>query len=286
VNLVHRLAATADVALERFEHAAGVPHRDPERERARGHGIHLVVSGSFRLRLDAGWQLLTPDRLYVSVPGREFSCAHDEEYPIDRCLSVRFGEEAIESLRGAGARSEGAAVRALSNRRADLRRRLEGLGPGDAARLEAIAGALYWTLGAEPTPRPLYRERQLTWYATRVDRARELIECCYEEDLSLARLAREVGMSLFAFARVFAELVGETPHRYLVAVRLREAARRLRAGQPVTEVAHAVGYGSLGHFISSFRRAFGATPSRFARSREAEPAPERGVVRDRGRWAR
>jgi len=286
VNVVHRLAATADVALERFEHADDVPHRDPERERSRGHGIHLVISGSFRLRLDAEWQLLTPDRLYVSVPGREFSCAHDEEYPVDRCLSVRFGEEAIESLRGAGARGEGAPVRPLSNRRADLRRRLEGLGAGEAARLEALAGALYWTLGAEPPRRPLYRERQLAWYASRVDRARELIECRYEEDLSLALLAREVGMSLYSFARVFTELAGETPHRYLVAVRLREAVRRLRAGQPVTEVAHAVGFGSLGHFISTFRRAFGTTPSRFARSHEAIPALEPGVVRDRWRWAR
>ena len=93
-------------------------------------------------------------------------------------------------------------------------------------------------------------------------------------------------MSLYSFARVFTELAGETPHRYLVAVRLREAVRRLRAGQPVTEVAHAVGFGSLGHFISTFRRAFGTTPSRFARSHEAIPALEPGVVRDRWRWAR
>jgi AraC-like DNA-binding protein len=147
-------------------------------------------------------------------------------------------------------------------------------------RFEHPAGELYWALGAEPPRRPLCGDRQLAWYAARVDRARELIESRFDEDLSLARLAREVGMSLYSFARVFAELAGETPHRYLVGVRLHEAARRLSAGQPVTEVAHVVGYGSLGHFISSFRRAFGATPSRFARSRTPlPPRPGRGAAR-------
>lgn len=272
--------------LERFEHAACEPHRDPERERSTGHGIHFVTAGSFRLRFDGAWRRMTADQLFVGVPGLEFSCSHDEECPLDRCLSVVFAETAIESLRAAGAGPAGTPIRRLSNRRADLRRRLEGLGPHETARLEALAGELYWTLGCEASPRPLYGERQLAWYAARVDRARELIESSYAEDLSLSRLAREVGMSLYSFARVFAELAGDTPHRYLVAVRLREAARRLRAGEPVTEVAHAVGYGSLGHFIASFRRAFGATPSRFARSREAVPARAAGVARERWRWSR
>ncbi len=88
----------------------------------------------------------------------------------------------------------------------------------------------------------------------------------FAEPLSLSRMAREVGMSLYPFARLFAELEGETPHRFLVGVRLQEAARRLRAGGRVTDVCFAVGFGSLSHFTTTFRREYGAPPSEFRRS--------------------
>ncbi len=66
------------------------PHRDPERERAEGHAVNFVCSGSFRVRTDDAWRAVTPDCLFVTTPGLEFSCAHDEEYPHDECLSVRL----------------------------------------------------------------------------------------------------------------------------------------------------------------------------------------------------
>ena len=56
-----------------------------------------------------------------------------------------------------------------------------------------------------------------------------LIREHYAEPLSLSRMAREVGMSVYHFARVFAELEGQPPHKYLLGVRLR---RRPRACAP------------------------------------------------------
>jgi AraC-like DNA-binding protein len=140
-------------------------------------------------------------------------------------------------------------------------------GPGgDPARLEALAGALYWTLADARGRRPLYRAHQLSWYASRVDHAKELMRAEFAEPLALSRMAREVGMSLYPFARLFAELEGVAPHRFLVGVRLQEAARRLRAGGRVTDVCFAVGFGSLSHFTTTFRRRFGMPPSEFQRS--------------------
>lgn len=279
MNVVHRIGRTPAIALERFGHDPLTPHRDPERERAAGHAINFVCSGAFRVRTDEAWRAVTPDCLFVTTPGLEFSCAHDEEYPQDECLSVLYSDSAIESLRSAGAgpgvepQAGSAPVLALTNRRAYLRhgllRSLAASPGGDEARLEALAGALYWTLGAEPGRRPLYRAQQLSWYAARVDRAKELMRAEFAEPLALSRMAREVGMSLYPFARLFAELEGETPHRFLVGVRLQEAARRLRAGGRVTDVCFAVGFGSLSHFTTTFRRAYGKSPSGFQRSSTA-----------------
>lgn len=276
MNVVHRICRTPAVALERFGHEPSVPHRDPEREKASGHAINFVCSGSFRVSTDGAWRAVTPDCLFVTTPGLEFSCTHDEEYPQDECLSVLYSESAIESLRSAGAgaalatRAARAPLCELTNRRAYLR---HGLGqcavtsPAvDAAQVEALAGALYWTLGEATSRRPLYRAPRLAWHASRVDRAKEWMRSEFAEPLTLSRMAGEVGMSLYPFARLFAELEGVTPHRYLVGVRLAEAARRLRAGGSVTEVCFAVGFGSLSHFTTTFRRKFGMPPSEFQRA--------------------
>ncbi len=83
------------------------------------------------------------------------------------------------------------------------------------------------------TPRR-FAPNRFSWYAARVDRAKELIDSGYADALSLTTIAREVGMSTFHFARVFRELEGQPPHRYLTAVRLSEAAARLREGATVS----------------------------------------------------
>ena len=293
MNVVQCLHCTPAIALERFGHDPTTPHRDPERERAGGHAINFVRKGTFRVRTSEAWRPVAPDRLFVTSPGLEFSCAHDDEYPDDECLSVLYTEDAIESLHSAGAlpRSSSlpgeAPVLELTNRQAYLRASLEAAPNSDAARLEAAAGALYWTLGMESKRRPLYRATQLSWYAARVDRAKELMRADFAEPLSLSRLAREVGMSLYPFARVFSELEGEPPHRFLVGTRLSEAARRLREGERVTQVCFAVGFGSLSHFISAFRRRYGASPSQFrvARAGAGARGQER-ALRARGVRAR
>ena len=227
VNRVTPLVRTPAIVLERFDHEPGIAHRDPEQECARGHAISFVEAGSFLLRAGGTWRRLSSARLFATTPGLEFSCAHDQDHPQDRCLSVRYAEAAIESLRSAGAAAVTTPVRSLTNRQAFLRLELLADHAQDAARTEALAGALYWSLTGPEKTRPLFRPGQLSWYATRVGRVKALIRAHYAEPLSLSRMASEVGMSVYHFARVFAELEGQPPHKYLLAVRLRQAATRL-----------------------------------------------------------
>jgi AraC-like DNA-binding protein len=203
--------------------------------------------------------------MFVTTTGMEFSCAHAHDYPDDCCLSVRYTDEAIESLRGAGAAVSSAPVVALTNRRSYLKLQLGEAMRGDDARAEAIAGALYWSLATGASSKPLFRAHQLSWYASRIDRAKALIDAHFDEPLSLSRMARDAGMSVYHFARVFNELEGQTPHRRLLDVRLAHARQRLHDGAGVTETCYAVGFGSLSHFVSTYRRRFGLRPSDTAR---------------------
>jgi AraC family transcriptional regulator len=95
-------------------------------------------------------------------------------------------------------------------------------------------------------------------------------------------MASEVGMSVYHFARVFAELEGQPPHKYLLGVRLRQAATRLRAGASVTDTCFAVGFSSLSHFVSTFRRHLGVRPSEASRLQRTEVADADRFGRGRG----
>ena len=204
MNRVVQLVRTDAVVLERFDHLPGVAHRDPERERATRHAVNFVEAGAFRVRTIGPWRTLATDSLFVRTPTLEFSCGHDEDHPDDCCLSVVYAAHAVESARGSITLTD-SPVRALTNRLAFLRRSFRECQPGDEARAEALAGAVLWSLAAATARQPLFRPERLAWYAARVDRAKALIEARYAEPLSLTVLARDAGMSVFHFARIFAE---------------------------------------------------------------------------------
>lgn len=282
VNHLTRLLQTPSVVLERFEHPAHIEHHDPECEVAPRFSMNFVEDGSFRVRPDADrrrratWHV-TPQTLFVTAQGLAYSCRHDQTHPTDRCLSVAFTEAAVDHLLIAGARADTSAgthagAWPLTNRHQYLRRHFDTCTRGDELRLDALAADLFFTLTPTESTRaaqPLFRAELLSWYATRVDRARSLMDANYHEPISLTHLAREVGMSPFHFARVFRELAGVPPHRYLTSVRLTHAAQRLREGASVTDTSLAVGFGSLSHFIAAFRRRYGASPSKWIEQRAA-----------------
>jgi AraC family transcriptional regulator len=254
-------AATPLVRLVRFEHERIVPHRDPPEESCDCFSVNFVESGSFRVMAEGRDEEFRPGMLFVTRPGLSYRCRHREEFPGDVCLSVQFSECALAGeVRGL---DRGPAVRP-SNRIAYARLRLLSRSWGDPLAFEVGAMELVLAVaetGSE-TPSRLYRPEQLAWLARRVDRIREMLEASYADPLPLASLAREAGMSLFHFARIFGELTGTPPHRYLTGIRLRHARRLLEAGRGVTETCYDVGFSSLSHFTRQFRRAFGVTPSR------------------------
>jgi AraC-like DNA-binding protein len=261
VNRFVELVRAEGAIVRRFDHTPGVPHRDPERERAASHGINFVEVGSFRVRTTGTWHEVGADSLFVTEAGMEFSCAHDEDHPVDCCLSITYSDDAVESAR-AFTPVTGSPVRRLTNRHAFIRRAIAGCTAADAARMEALAGALLCLLSTADRPRqPLFTPDRLTWYAARVERAKALMEARHSEALSLSAVAKDAGMSVFHFARIFAELEGQPPHRFLTAVRLSRAYTRLHEGASVTDTCYAVGFGSLSHFITAFRRRYGCTPS-------------------------
>ncbi|WP_018177478.1 AraC family transcriptional regulator [Jongsikchunia kroppenstedtii] len=105
------------------------------------------------------------------------------------------------------------------------------------------------------------------WYRAEADpvagRALRLMHNNPEFPWTVAGLAAECGVSRAAFARRFAEHVGEPPMTYLTNWRLALAADLLAdPGVTLESVARAVGYSDAFAFSSAFKRVRGVSPTR------------------------
>ena len=113
--------------------------------------------------------------------------------------------------------------------------------------------------------------------ARHLQRAKDLADARYFEPLGVADLAAAAGLSQAHFSREFRRAFGEPPHAYLLTRRLERAAALLRTtDRSVAEICLDVGLRGVGSFTTSFKRAFGKTPTVYRAA--FPPASSRAVV--------
>ena len=248
------------VEVREYRCSAG-PHTPSLAECHPSFSLSYVRHGSFGYRCAGRRHELVPGALLIGRPGREYRCTHEHAAGGDVCLSFRFGEAVLDEVPGARRAWELAALPpvaelALLGEWASARTR-------DAVALDEAGWALADKLvevvvGRTPAVAPGPRDRR------RAVEAALWIEDQAAGALDLATVAARVDLSPLHFLRVFARVVGVTPHQYLVRARLRHAARLLAAGETsVTDVCYRVGFGDLSNFVRTFRRFAGVSPGRF-----------------------
>jgi AraC-like DNA-binding protein len=93
------------------------------------------------------------------------------------------------------------------------------------------------------------------------------IEVHYASRLSLADLARLAHLSQSAFERTFKRHQGESVSRFIVKVRVREAARRLTSSDDtIDDIAESTGFYDRAYLSRTFKRIVGKPPAEFRRS--------------------
>tara|TARA_B110001454_G_scaffold188070_1_gene185828 strand:+ start:11383 stop:12399 length:1017 start_codon:yes stop_codon:yes gene_type:complete len=98
----------------------------------------------------------------------------------------------------------------------------------------------------------------------RLEVARNFIERCYSQPLTITRVARHAGMSETKLSGAFKERFGSTVMGYMARIRMERARHLLRDSDlAITQVALEVGYEHSGNFSTAFRRMYGITPRMF-----------------------
>lgn len=85
------------------------------------------------------------------------------------------------------------------------------------------------------------------------------------EDIGLEDLARLSGIDRFRLTRQFKQAFGQSPHAYLVRLRLRSARNLLARGVEPVQVASQVGFSDQSHLGRWFQRAYRMTPASYQR---------------------
>jgi len=82
--------------------------------------------------------------------------------------------------------------------------------------------------------------------------------------LKLSDLGDVIGMNQYRFARAFQATTGESPHRYLMKLRLAHAQDLLASSKlPLSTIAAMVGFSSQSHMTLAFQRNLSITPGRY-----------------------
>jgi AraC family transcriptional regulator len=245
--------------------------------------VSYVRKGSFGYRARGRAFELVAGSVLIGHAGDEFVCTHDHHVCGDECLSFHVAPETAEAL-GPSASTKRAATwrvgcvpplselmvfgefaQAAAEGRSDV-------GVDEAGFLlanrfvEIVSGKTRKHFNAGARDR-----RRAVEAALRIDERSH-------QPMDLESIARDAGLSPFHFLRLFSDVLGVTPHQYLVRSRLRHASRLLAdPARSITDIAFDVGFGDLSNFVRTFHRAAGMSPRRFRQAAKGD----RNILQDR-----
>ena len=257
------------------------PGDRPFPEQHRVFSLSYVRSGSFGYGVRGRQFEMVAGSVLLGFPGDEFVCTHEHTCG-DECLSFHLEPEVADTVDGADKVWKRGALPPLPQIMV-LGELAQAAASGDSAvGLDEVGMLLVMRLAKLAGTRSQHLRRESPRDRRRAVQTALWLDANAHEPVDLARTARQAGVSPFHFLRLFARIVGVTPHQYLLRSRLRRAARALAADdRPVSDIALDVGFADLSNFVRTFHRAAGLSPRSFRQAARRGGPHERKILQDR-----
>ncbi|AQS57791.1 AraC family transcriptional regulator [Desulforamulus ferrireducens] len=96
-----------------------------------------------------------------------------------------------------------------------------------------------------------------------INRVIEMIRAYYNRDFTLDDLAREANLSQYHFIRAFKNQTGQTPHEFLMNIRIEKAKELMSKDLNITDICLQCGFNNHSHFTTVFKKKVGLTPTQY-----------------------
>ncbi|WP_162911475.1 AraC family transcriptional regulator [Shinella zoogloeoides] len=258
-----RIVVAPELAgIERIEARFRGKGFEPHRHDTYALGVTMAGIQTFRYRGEARFSppgnviVLHPDELHDGGAGTEEGLTYRMIYiPPERFLPATAGRGRTLPFVAAPVVDDPRLAGLLLDAIGSMDETIEPLKLDEI--VGEIAGALLDHAGA-PQARAVRLARP------EVQRACDFLRGNLSRQVGSAELEAVTGLDRFALSRQFRQLLGTSPHRYLVMRRLERAKALITAGETIAEAAFASGFADQAHLNRHFKKALGMTPGRFA----------------------
>jgi transcriptional regulator GlxA family with amidase domain len=139
---------------------------------------------------------------------------------------------------------------------------------GYSAALDVASLYIYEEMRTGSDAQPIVSLGRIRQHEPRVAEAIRIMETHIDRPVTVAAIARRVGISTRTLETLFLKIVDVSPGAYYVALRL-NAARRLvlDTSLPIADIAERTGFSAMASLSRAFRRQFGSPPSAARRAR-------------------
>jgi AraC-like DNA-binding protein len=237
-------------------HCERAAHARSDEEHSPTATLVLPQRGVFRYHVANHTTIADPNTALLFHPDQSYHITHPNDAG-DDCVALTYDRDTLADVLGFASESTRVWTLSAATQRLLHASALRSLSSWDVLEREEAAIATLLAL----TPVPVTKCRVA--HAARIEAIRERLAADVSANDSLSTIARDAGLSPFHLARQFRAHTGSSIHQYLLALRLATAHARMRSGaNDLTELAVDLGFASLAHFSSTFRRAYGMSPSR------------------------
>lgn len=110
---------------------------------------------------------------------------------------------------------------------------------------------------------------ELVWMSSHpssLEKAVKYMDLNFQTELKIRQIAEIAGLSESGLTRLFKKYLGESPQRYLIEARIREATTLLqRTEKSIDEIAEQTGFSNRYYFTRMFKKTTGQSPAEFRR---------------------
>jgi len=97
----------------------------------------------------------------------------------------------------------------------------------------------------------------------RLVQAKLFIDAHFNKAINLDAIADEAHFSKYHFIRIFKKTYRQTPHQYLINVRVEQAKKLLQTNIPVADACYTCGFESISSFTTLFKKMTNRTPAEY-----------------------